>query len=73
VDGLRQGYGVWIHDGKRYQGEWRNNMIEGQGTMEWGISGDRSGFSKTLLLEKEVGGSVLRRIGSNQEFKDQGD
>lgn len=40
-------------------------MIEGLGMMEWGING----YTKTV--EKEVGGSVLRRIGSNQEFKDQ--
>jgi len=42
-------------------------MIEGLGTMEWGIQG----FSKTV--EKEAGGIVLRRIGSNQEFKEQTD
>jgi hypothetical protein len=38
VNGLRQGYGVWVHEGKCYQGEWRNNMIEGLGTMEWGVT-----------------------------------
>ena len=29
VDGLRAGFGEWLHNGKRYQGEWRNNMMDG--------------------------------------------
>ena len=35
VEGLRQGFGIWIHQGKRYDGEWKNNMMEGQGTIEY--------------------------------------
>jgi hypothetical protein len=38
VDGLRNGFGVWIHNNKKYEGEWKNNMMDGEGTMEWGIS-----------------------------------
>ena len=38
VDGLRNGFGVWIHNNKKYEGEWKNNMMDGEGTLEWGIS-----------------------------------
>jgi hypothetical protein len=36
--GLRSGFGEWLHQGKNYRGEWRNNMMDGHGTMEWGGS-----------------------------------
>jgi len=36
VDGLRNGHGVWIHNNKKYEGIWKNNMMDGDGTMEWG-------------------------------------
>ena len=36
-EGLRNGYGIWIHEGKRYEGNWVNNMMDGFGTMEFGL------------------------------------
>ena len=38
IDGLRNGYGVWVHKNKKYEGGWKNNMMDGEGTMEWGYT-----------------------------------
>ena len=61
MDGLRNGHGIWIYKNKRYEGNWKNNMMEGEGIMEWDYQNaqtHRNSFKPNALESLQAGGSA---------------
>lgn len=73
VDGLRNGYGIWVHNNKKYEGEWKNNMMDGKGMMEWGVTqqGIQKEKSVSALARPTTGGTdVLKKSKTMSLSKD---
>lgn len=86
VDGLRNGFGTWLHNNKSYRGYWKNNMMDGQGTMEWGIVHqaletkigrhnslkEAKAAAEMRRQQNELSSSVLIPDGSNGNLHEKG-
>ena len=50
-NGERNGYGVWVFDNFRYEGNWENNLPNGQGTLSRTATESGTGGPVTLVDE----------------------